>query len=688
MAQELIITEKPASAKKIAEALADTKPILEKVNGIPTYKLTHKGKDITVGCAVGHVFGLGEREKAGWTYPVFDIEWKPSYEISKANAHTKKYITALKRIGKGVKKFIVATDFDIEGEVIGLNIIRHLYKQKDARRMKFSTLTEQELVNSYEHSLPTLEWGQALAGETRHELDWYYGINLSRALTLAVKAAKGGFKLLSSGRVQGPALKIVIEREKIIQAFKPEPFWQIQLVGEAKDKVIEAWHKQDKFWEKEQADKVMENVKDKEAVVASVEAKKFNQAPPTPFDLTTLQIEAYRTCRISPKDTLAIAQSLYTSAYISYPRTSSQKLPKSIGYDKIIKSLSNQEDYAKLCSDLLKKKLEPNEGKKTDDAHPAIHPTGEVPAKLNAREAKIYDLIVRRFLSCFADSAVRETVTIDIDVNKEIFVAKGTRTIEKGWHVYYGPFVRLAEEELPDVKQGDRIDVKDITLHDKETQPPKRYTPASLIKELEKRNLGTKATRSVIIENLYNRGYIKDESIAATPLGIQTEEILEKYIPEIVDEDLTKSFEEDMEHIRKGEKKEEEILDHAKEVLIKILDKFKQKEKEIGDELAEANKSTMTMQTFIGKCPNCKEGELHIRKGKFGRFLACNKYPDCKTTFSLPDKGVIKPMPDQQCSECSHPVVYMKQPRQKAMIVCINPKCPTWKRDYKKKEED
>ncbi|MEK6869032.1 MAG: DNA topoisomerase I, partial [Nanoarchaeota archaeon] len=388
------------------------------------------------------------------------------------------------------------------------------------------------------------------AGETRHYLDFYNGINYSRALTSSIKAA-GSFKLMSTGRVQGPALKIIVDREKEIKAFKPVPFWQIELQGAVNKGDVVAWHKQDKFWGKKEADNVMQKVRnEKKAVVDKAEKRQFNQQAPVPFDLTTLQMESYRCHGISPKETLSIAQELYTSGFISYPRTSSQQLPDKIGYNKILTQLQKQKNYSQLIQKLLFKKiLKPNNGEKTDPAHPAIYPTGIAPVNLNQREERVYDLIVKRFMATFAESATRETMTIDVNCRDEIFIAKGTRTIEKGWHIFYEPYVRIEEEELPAVNKDDIVHVKRIMMHDKETQPPKRYTPASIIKELEKRSLGTKATRSEIVDTLFQRGYVDGKSIEATNLGIKTVETLEKYAPKIVDEELTRHFEDEMEKI-------------------------------------------------------------------------------------------------------------------------------------------
>src|SRR3989338_852299 len=234
---ELIICEKPAAANKIAEALADGKAIKENYQGVPYYKLTHGKKDIVVACAVGHLYGLSEKVKKGWIFPVFDIEWQPVSENSKGAAFTKKYLNTIKKLAKDANEFTVATDFDQEGEVIGLNIIRYLCKKKDANRMKFSTLTKDELRESYKNKSKHIEWGQAESGEARHFLDFYNGINYSRALTAAIKST-GAFKIMSTGRVQGPALKIIVDREREIRAFVPKPFWQIQLNGEYQNQAI------------------------------------------------------------------------------------------------------------------------------------------------------------------------------------------------------------------------------------------------------------------------------------------------------------------------------------------------------------------------------------------------------------------------------------------------------------------
>ena len=426
----------------------------------------------------------------------------------------------------------------------------------------------------------------------------------------------------------------------------------------------------------------MQKIEGKKATVKSVERSEYKQAPPVPFDLTTLQTEAYRCFKSNPKETLDIAQNLYTDGLISYPRTSSQQLPEAIGFKKIMQDIGKQEEYSFHTKMLLKTKLVPNNGKKTDPAHPAIYPTGVSPKKLDGRKAKVYDLIVRRFLATFGEPAIRETMTIKLDVNSETFIAKGSRTKFPGWHELY-KYVSLKDETLPDVKEGETVKVKDIIMHDKETQPPKRYTQASIVRELESRNLGTKSTRATVVQTLYDRHYVMNDPIQATDLGISTSDILEKYIPEIVDEELTRNFEIDMEQIQEGKKEPEQVFVKAKEVLTKVLERFKKKEKSVGEELQKATKETRAEMTELGKCNKCAEGKLVLRKGRFGLFVACNKYPECKNTFALPSNALIKPS-KEACPQCGMPTVLVIRKAKQPQEVCISPACPTKKIDHSK----
>lgn len=690
MPYELIIAEKPSAAKKIAEALADGKPVKKSQHGVSWWELSHNKKDIVVAAAAGHLFGLTEKGgKRTYNYPVYEMEWRQNAEVDKSAAFSKKYVTILKKLAKDANEFTIATDYDIEGETIGYNILRFLCGRDDANRMKFSTLTKEELREAYEKKQPHLDWGQAHAGVTRHFLDWLYGINLSRALMSAIKHA-GSFKVMSIGRVQGPALKLIIDREREIAEFTPEPYWQIELQSEKEGRAIHAWHTTEKFWKKAEAEAAYQHAKNaKEALVVQVEEKQFKQQPPTPFDLGTLQTEAYRCFKIKPKETLEIAQKLYTGGFISYPRTSSQQLSAKLNFQKILKALAKKAEYQMITHQLLQKPaLKPHNGKKKDPAHPAIHPTGIVPSGVTERDMKIYDLIVKRFFATFGEPATRETVTIQLDAN-EPFITKGTRTVKQGWHEFYAPYVNVKEEELPHVQKGDALPVKKILLHAKETQPPKRYTQSSIITELEKRNLGTKATRADVIEALFKRNYIKgDANIEGTELGMRTIATLEKYAPTIIDEALTRHFEEELEKIREEGKEGETVLEEAKSSLDTVLTEFRREEEAVGKELLTAHREEQDLMNTLGQCPKCQKGTIKVTFSKKTRqrFAACDRYPECDQTYPLPQKGVIKPT-GKKCEECGAPIITIGSGKRKR-TVCINNECPSKLREEAAAEKE
>lgn len=679
----LVITEKPQAALKIASALGKPKKYSE--DGVPYYEVERDGKKIVVASAVGHLFGLTYKSgQKGW--PIFELEWQPAYE-KKSAAFTKKYYEVLKKICRRAKEIIIATDFDIEGEVIGWNVLRFICKQQDAKRMKFSTLTAPELEKSFENPLPHIAWENAYAGEARHIVDWLYGINLSRALMSAIKTS-GSFRILSIGRVQGPALKIIVEREREIAAFKSKPYWQVFAL--AKGYLFK--HPEDIF-DKKELDK-FKNIKE-----AIAETKKTEEkiTPPVPFDLTTLQTEAYKHFRISPSETLKIAQQLYIDGLISYPRTSSQKIPEAIEPKKILKQLAKQFPEVKEAT-----RTNPIEGKKSDPAHPSIYPTGEF-ASLGEREEKIYKLIAKRFISAFSPDAIthnkrivltataekayktgkkgkvtsQETVgVIDKDIK---FTASALKIIEKGWTKVYP--AKIEESDIPDMEGKVKID--EIKFEEKETQPPKRYTPASLVSTLEKKNLGTKATRSTIIDTLFERGYLDGKSIQATPLGLKLIEALEKYSPIIIDENLTRQLEEQMEKIQESkeklEEKENEVVEKAKRVITDISKEFKTKEIDIGKELSKGlevlRKEQQEANTLI-QCPTCKKGNLRIlfNRASHRYFVACSAYPDCKQTYSLPPNALIKKS-EKTCESCGFPKLLAIRKGKRPWEFCFNVNC-------------
>jgi len=670
----LIITEKPQSAFKIASALGTARKYSE--NNAPFYELRRGNDKIIVASAVGHLFNLTySKGQTGW--PIFKTEWVPSYN-SKGAAFTKNYYNLLKKLAKRAKEVIIATDYDIEGEVIGWNVLRFIVKKDKAKRMKYSTLTKNELEKAYEKPLATLDWGQAYAGETRHLIDWLYGINLSRALMSAIKRT-GSFKILSIGRVQGPTLKIIVERDKEIANFKSVPYWQVIALCQG----VQFKHPKDIFNKKE-----LSHFKDIKEAIAKTIKKEENIQPPHPFDLTTLQREAHAHHRISPSNTLRLAQSLYLNGLISYPRTSSQKIPKEIDPKKILEKLKERfSEEVKIASRKL-----PVEGKKTDPAHPSIYPTGEFKS-LQDDDEKIYELIVRRFISAFSPDAKTSNKKITLtptNMSDKKFTASGLTVLEKGWTKVYP--TKFEEKSLPNIDGKVKIDK--IEFLEKETQPPKRYTPASLISLLEKRNLGTKGTRSMIVDTLFDRDYLDGKSIQATPLGMKLIEAMEKYSPIIIDESLTRNVEEKMEEILKSKEnfsqKEEQIIKNVEKIITDISKDFKAHELDIGKELLKGTEQLRELQkqnNTLMQCPVCKLGSSTIKYSKKTKryFVACDRYPECTATYSLPPNALIKKT--EKVNEEGLPILMAIRKGKRPWEFPFD---PNWreKQDKKKKEEE
>ena len=511
----------------------------------------------------------------------------------------------------------------------------------------------------------------------------------------------GRFKIMSIGRVQGPTLNMIVQKEKKIQEFKSKKYWNV-FATVKNSHTIELKYVKNIF-DKKYLEK-FDKLKGRKAQAQTKKTEKI-LLPLPPFNLTALQIEAYKLYRLTPSKTLQTAQSLYLSGLISYPRTSSQKLPLSIQYKKILKKLAKKYKAEKL---ILREK--PVEGKKTDPAHPSIYPTGEEANKatLSENERKIYDLIVKRFLALFCGNAkiCSKTITAETDTNERkidgqgnlgvlTFSVNGSSIKEKAWMNIYP--IKLQEREIPDL-EGEVTIIK-IRNEEKETQPPKRYSPASIISELEKRNLGTKATRASILETLYGREYIRNKNVEATPLGVSLISTLEKHSPIIIDEELTRNFEKDMgsiEKIKTGFKeKQKRIIDKAKQSIKKIIEQFNKSEKEIGKELLIANENLIKQgkeENTLNICPVCKKGSLAITYSKKTKryFVACNAYPNCKTTYSLPPNGSLKKT-TKICEKCGFPLLMSIKRGRKPWIFCFNKECPINKErleKYRKRMEN
>jgi DNA topoisomerase-1 len=676
----LVICEKPDAARRIAQALGNT--IESKQAGISIFEVKSGECHYKVCTALGHLYGLSDSTKNRSVYPVLDLEWTPVVENSKA----KQAIKVISDLSKNAVGFVHACDYDQEGEVIGHNILEYACNGKymKALRAKFSTLTDDEIRQSFA-SLSKPNSGLAQAGRSRHILDFIYGVNLSRALAKSLKTTKR-YRNLSIGRVQGPTLAFAVDKELEIRLHVPDPYWTIAAWFDKNGQTFNAQYEKSKVETLAQAQLIVNACTGKEGVVNNLSSKQVVLRPPTPFNIGDLQREAYRLFKVFPAQTLSIAERLYLRALISYPRTSSQKLPPSIGYSKIILSISNMRSYSGLASMLLSRgKLVPNEGRLTDTAHPAIYPTGIAPSqRLSGLEFKIYDLIVRRFLATFGDSAVSQHTEVSIDVNRHIFKIERRAPLYEGWMVFYKPYVNLEHKELPQLNQGERLKNTGIEREEKFTQPSYPYNQASLLAKMEQEQIGTKATRADIIATLFKRNYIvaRGKGIEVTDLGIAILDSMRTFVPAIVSTDLTRAMEKQLESVEQGSVDSTSTIEQAVDRLVESLSEVMRKELDIGTKIGDAafvSNSTKATAITLSQCPVCKNGQLRMIQSRATnkRFVGCSNYVNgCRASGPLPQKGTIR-FSGKSCPVCSWPLIYvMFARRSKQWKICINMQCP------------
>lgn len=627
----LVIAEKPKAADKIAAAL--NLSIKKVINGVRVWSGFFNGRRLLVAPAVGHLFSL-DTEESG--FPVFTYKWVPRWLVEKESRYARKYYEVLKSLARDASEYVNACDYDIEGSVIGYLIIKNFGDLSRSRRAKFSSLTQEELVSAFKNLQP-LDVKMVEAGLCRHEIDWIWGINVSRALMSFYKKVFSGFKVLSAGRVQTPTLIEVFKKHVERESFVPEVRFSISMKLKIGDGELNVRSDFGKDLSEEEANSLRLAIKRAgKARVVNVKSRIEVLRPPPPFNLPDLQYEAYRIAKISPAETLNIAESLYLDQLISYPRTNSQKLPKTLNHRTILKNLSALQTYKEYVSELLKKpSLIPVEGVKEDPAHPAIHPTGYLPREtLKDKEWIIYDLIVRRYLASLSDEAQLRISTYVLKVLDLELVITSQELVRENWLRIYN-YKKVSTTKKFFLRLGEEVPILDVRVVKTFSKPPAAYTKSSLLEWMEKSGIGTEATRAEIIETLFKRGYLKQTAsgIDITELGSVVSTISANLFSELSSVQLTREVEEKLNKIIVGETTREEVV---KEVISVLRPKLVNVKK-----LLESNESISELRRLAGLndgnsvCVLCQRlGEFAYDGLRLCRFHG-RAYEELKNAYKL-----------------------------------------------------
>lgn len=682
---KLIVSEKNITARKIAGILSGGKFKTEKVNNYPVYTWNDGEDSYRCFGLKGHILQVDfPKEYSNWEkVDLFELIKADTVKVPKE----KKIVTLIKKEAKEADLLIVATDFDREGELIGYDlagIAKQSNPKIEVKRARFSALTKEEITKAFQN-LQEPYVNLALAGESRQVIDLVWGATLTRFLSLAAK--RRGRNFLSVGRVQSPTLALIVKREEEIRNFVPEKYYQVAVTLEKDGKTFKAVFENQKIKDKKEAESIASAVRNSKPVVSSIVQKEVVQKPPSPFNTTEFLAAASSVANISPGAAMQIAENLYTRGFISYPRVDNTVYPKSLNLRLITEKLKLYmpvKDYAQEI--LSKKTIVPTRGKKESTDHPPIYPTGEIPSELNEKEAKIYDLVVRRFLATLGDPAVQEVKHVEIDASGHRLFTTGLKYLQEGFLKVY-PYLRNREEILPDLKEGERLNIVQVEVLEKETRPPTRYSQAGLVREMERLGLGTKSTRHAIIQTLYERGYIQGNPIQPTELGMAVGRAILNHMEEIATHEMTAELEEKMNAIEEGREKKELVIKKSREDLEKVLLNVKPKEEEVRRAIWEGE----AKDRFVGKCPNCG-GDLIIITSKKTkkRFIGCSNYGNeenpCNTTYPIPQTGKAISA-DKVCEACGTPMIKIIQKGKKPWVICPNPQCETSNLAKKEKEE-
>jgi len=639
---ELIVSEKDNAARRIAEILSGGAATTERVAGVDIYRW---GGKRCIGLS-GHVVGVDFPEAySDWN----DVDPAELIRAEVVKTPTKeRIVNALKRLAREADRVTIATDYDREGELIGkeaYELVREANDDVPIDRVRFSSITENEVRGAFENP-DDLDFDLAAAGEARQIIDLIWGAALTRFLSLSAK--QYGDDFISVGRVQTPTLKLLVDREREIQAFEPDDYWEIfaDLLKAGEETPFEAQYyyldeednEAERIWVESEADSVFSVLQGTDtAEVTEVDRRTRTDRPPAPFN-TTQFIRAAGAVGFQAKRAMSIAEDLYTAGYITYPRTDNTVYPDDLDPRDLVETLAGEREFREDGRALLESdtELSPTRGEKETTDHPPIHPTGDLPEKSNLSEAewRVYELVVRRFFATVAEPATWEHLRVTLDVGGLSLKANGKRLLDPGYHAVY-PYFNTDENYVPDVTEGEELDIVDSEMEAKQTQPPRRYGQSRLIETMESLGIGTKSTRHGTVDKLYDRGYVEGDPPKPTGLAMGVVEAAEEYADLVVSEDMTAQLEEDMTAIANGEASLEEITEESREMLERVFEELEPSAEEIGEHIREALKQDKQ----LGPCPDCGE-QLLLRSSRGGsHFVGCDGYPDCTYTLPLPNKG-------------------------------------------------
>ncbi|XP_053194618.1 DNA topoisomerase 3-alpha isoform X1 [Scomber japonicus] len=680
----LCVAEKNDAAKGISEIMSNGRSRrregLSKFNKIYEYEYHLFGQNVTVSMTSvsGHLLGL--EFKAPYQ------KWHSCSPVLLFDAEVEKYcpdnMVQIKRtLEKEVRQcqaLVIWTDCDREGENIGFEIIdvcKAVKPNLQVFRAKFSEITPNSIRTACE-TLIEPDSNISDAVDVRQELDLRIGASFTRFQTLRLQKIfpeSLANQLISYGSCQFPTLGFVVERFKAIQAFIPETFYKIKVMHEVEEDIVEfSWLRNRLF--NHTACLVLYQIcmEDPIATVTSVTSKPKSKWRPLPLDTVEMEKLVSRKLKINAKETMKIAEKLYTKGFISYPRTETNSFPASLALAPLVELQTHSQDWGTFAQRVLEQPGGPNprQGKNSDEAHPPIHPT-KFTNTLQGNEGRLYEFIVRHFLACVSQDAVGKETVVDIEIAQEKFSASGLMIIARNYLDVY-PYDRWSTKVIPVYEQGTQFQPSAIEMVDGQTSPPQLLTEADLISLMEKHGIGTDATHADHIETIKSRMYVgltADQRFLPGELGMGLVEGYNSMGYEMSKPNLRSELEADLKEVSVGRKDKWSVLQHHiqkyKNVFIESVRKAKKLDEALSPYLGAAHEITeaeqqqdMEIHLPVRKCPNCgRDMVLKRKKEGNSKYLSCVGFPACKTAVWFPDTVLDVRRDDSICPTCQpHPV--------------------------------
>lgn len=648
MAKKLVVVESPAKAKTIKKYL---------------------GRGYTVEASMGHIRDLPKSQLG------VNVEdnFEPKYITIRGKGEL---LAKLRKAAKTSDKVYLATDPDREGEAISWHLSHLLgIKENEPCRIEFNEITKDAVKNAIKNPRP-INQNLVDAQQARRILDRLVGYKISPLLWRKVR------KGLSAGRVQSVASKIICEREREIEAFKPDEYWNLKgiFISSKNKQSFEAQlHSKGKkkidLKSKQEVDQVLAAIKGEDYTVTKVQKGSRKRSAPPPFTTSTMQQEASRKLGFTTKKTMMLAQQLYEGVdvkgegsvgLITYMRTDSTRVSdQALAEVRTIIQEKFGKDYVPSKANIFRSK------KGSQDAHEAIRPTSvryspkDLQSSLKRDQLRLYTLIYNRFMASQMKPALYETLTVNISAGEYTFRASGSRKVFPGYTALYMEGNDEGKDEkdimLPDLEEGEKLELEEYKSEQKFTQPPARYTEASLVRALEDMGIGRPSTYAPTISTIISRGYVVRDAriLYPTDLGFIVNDLMDKYFPKIMEYKFTAAMEEKLDKIEEGEVNWRDLLN---EFYPSFADYLSHAEQDIGKIEIKDEESDVV-------CEKCG-ANMVIKTGRYGKFLACPNFPKCRNTKPIVEEINIP------CPKCSAQIVVRKSKRGRKFYGCSNyPEC-------------